>query len=55
MNLASIITDNNTVNTSGFVLQALDNHSYDGFGKQQIDNTSRDTFVYRTDEQIKIL
>jgi hypothetical protein len=52
MNLASLITDNNTVNTSGVVLQALYNHSYAGFGKQQIDNTSRDTFVYRTDESI---
>jgi hypothetical protein len=50
MNLASISTDNNVVNTSGVVLQALDNHAYDGFGKQQIDNTSRDAFVYRTDE-----
>jgi pimeloyl-ACP methyl ester carboxylesterase len=50
MNLSSLITDNNTVNTSDVVLQALDNHSYDGFGKQEIDNTSRDTFVYRTDE-----
>jgi pimeloyl-ACP methyl ester carboxylesterase len=55
MNLASIITDNNTVHTSGVVLQALDNHSYAGFGKQQIDNTSRGTFVYRTDEQINTI
>jgi hypothetical protein len=50
MNLASIITDNITVNNSGVVLQALDNHSYDGFGKQQIYNTYRDALVYRTDE-----
>jgi hypothetical protein len=35
MNLASIITDNNTVNTSGVVLQALDNHSDDGFGNNK--------------------
>ena len=32
------------------VLQALENHSYDGFGNQQVDITSRDTFVYTTDE-----
>jgi pimeloyl-ACP methyl ester carboxylesterase len=50
MNLASLTTDNNTVTTSDVVLQALDNHSYDGFGKQEIDNTSRETLVYRTDE-----
>jgi hypothetical protein len=50
MNLASLITDNNAVTTSGVVLHALDNHLYDGFGKQHIDHTSRDTFVYRTDE-----
>jgi hypothetical protein len=28
----------------------LDNHSYDDLGQQKIDDTSRDTFVYRTDE-----
>jgi pimeloyl-ACP methyl ester carboxylesterase len=49
-NLALLITDNNSVTTAGVLGQLLDNHSYDGFGKQQIDNTSRDTFVYRTDE-----
>jgi pimeloyl-ACP methyl ester carboxylesterase len=35
MNLASLITDNNTVNTSDVILQALDNHSYDGFGNKK--------------------
>ena len=45
LNLAPIVLDHNTLNTSNVVLQALDNHSYDGFGKQQIYNTSRDTFV----------
>jgi hypothetical protein len=49
-NLASLVTDNNTVSTTGVVVQALDNHSYNNFGKQEIDDTSRDTFVYRTDE-----
>jgi pimeloyl-ACP methyl ester carboxylesterase len=49
-NLASLVTDNITVSTSGVILQALDNHSYNNFGKQQIDDTTRDTFVYRTDE-----
>jgi hypothetical protein len=49
-NLASLITDNNTVSTAGVVVQALDNHSYNNFGKQEIDDTARDTFVYRTDE-----
>jgi pimeloyl-ACP methyl ester carboxylesterase len=34
--LASIITDNNNIQTTGVALQALGNHSHDGFGKQQI-------------------
>ena len=50
LNLAPIVIDHNTLTTSDVVLQALDNHSYDGFGKQQIDNTSRDTFVYKNDD-----
>ena len=30
--------------------KALDNHNYANFDKKQIDNTSRDTLVYKTDE-----
>ena len=50
LNLASIINGHNTLDTPNVVLQALDNHSYDGFGKQQLEYTSRATFVYKTDE-----
>jgi hypothetical protein len=49
-NLTSIITDNNSITTTGVALQALYNHSYDGFGNQQIYNTTRDTLLYTTDE-----
>jgi hypothetical protein len=48
--LASMITGNNKTNTTGVALEALDNDSYDAFGKQQIYNTTRDTFVYKTDD-----
>ena len=44
------ITHDDPINASRVVYQALDNHSYDGFGNQQLDNTSRDMFVYKTDE-----
>jgi hypothetical protein len=33
-NVSSIIPDTNSINTKGVALQALDNHSSDGFGKQ---------------------
>jgi hypothetical protein len=41
---------NNPITPSKIIAQALDNHSYDDLGQQKIDDTSRDTFVYRTDE-----
>ena len=37
-------------NISEVVTKMLNNHSYDIFTKNQIDNTAQDTFVYKTDE-----
>jgi hypothetical protein len=48
--LASIMPDKNSINATGVALQALANHSYDGFGKQLIHTTTRDTFVSKTEE-----
>ena len=45
--IQNLITHDDPIKASTVVYQALDNHSYDGFGNQQIDNTSRDTFVYK--------
>jgi hypothetical protein len=54
-NLASILADNNTIHTTLVATQALDNHSYDGFGKQQICNTARDAFEYKSEESINTI
>ena len=40
-------------NIAEVVTKALNNHSYINFDKNQIDNTSQDTFVYKTYEYIK--
>ncbi len=37
-------------NISEVVTKMLNNHSYDNFTNNKIDNTSQDTFVYKTDE-----
>ena len=37
-------------NIAEVATKLLDNHSYDNFTKNQIDNTTQDTYVYRTDE-----
>ena len=39
-------------NIADMAAKDLDNHSHANFDKHQIDNTSRDTFVYKTDEDI---
>ena len=33
-------------------VKMLNNHSYNKFTNNKLDNTSQDTYVYRTDEQI---
>ena len=41
---------NYTANIEDVVTNMLNNHSYKNFTDNQIDNTSQDTFVYKTDE-----
>ncbi len=46
-NYLNIKTPSNISEDAG---KLLNNHSYDNFTKNQIDNTTQDTFVYKTDE-----
>ena len=50
MTIQKYLNIENPSTIANMAAKALDKHSYDNFDKRQIDNTSRETFVYKTDE-----
>ena len=50
MTMQNYLNIQNPWNIAEMVSKVLDNHSYGNFNNQQIDNTTQDTFVCKTDE-----